>query len=205
MNQFGRFGRVGRFGAGPSANMPAPLGSPYAPTLPGSGMPGVPAGMSASALPPNPQVPLQGILDPQLDGADYFFYQTLVQGLASTAPNGTSQIQIDAGTDFLWIATTYQADIAGAAQNVDTIPVPLVTVLITDTGATKNLSNAPTPLGAMAGNGMFPYRLIQPRLFRASSVINFTWTSYVAAGTTYSNIYLIFHGIRMIAGTFALT
>lgn len=159
---------------------------------------------AAAALPPNIETPLQGILDPQLDGADYFFYQTLVQGLSSTAPNGTSQIQIDAGTDFLWIATTYQADLAAAAQTINSLPVPLVTLLMTDTGATKNLSNAPTPLNCIAGTAEFPYRLIQPRLFRASSVINFTWTSYVAAGTTYSNIYLVMHGIRMIAGTFNL-
>lgn len=184
---------MGRFGQfGDAQNM-----------MPGAMVSPVQVG-AAAALPPNIETPLQGILDPQLDGADYFWYQTLVTGLASTAPNGTSQIQIDAGTDFLWIASTYQADLAGAAQTINTIPVPLVTVLVTDTGATKNLSNAPTPLNTVAGTGQFPYRLIQPRLFRASSVINFTWASYVAAGTTYSNIYMVMHGIRMIAGTFNL-
>lgn len=146
--------------------------------------------------------PLGTILDPQVDGSDYFFYQTTVASLAPAA-SAPSQIQIDAGTDFLWIASTYTVEIGGAFNTPDEAVLPLITVTILDTGATKNLMNAPCPLPAIASwTAAEPYRLIRPRLFRANSVINFTWTSYDGTAQTYANLYFIMHGIRMIAGSF---
>lgn len=138
----------------------------------------------------------KNFLDPRIDAIDLTFYQTLVQALTpgSSLP---SQINIDAGTDFYWVATTFQADIAGAAQTYTSKVIPLVTVIITDTGSQRQLMNAAVPLPTIAGPGDSPYRLILPRLFRANSIITVNWTSYVAAGTTYSNIYLILHGFRL--------
>jgi hypothetical protein len=136
----------------------------------------------------------KNFLDPRIDAIDYTFYQTLVSGLA----NGTStptQINIDAGTDFYWTATTYQADINGAAVTESSIVIPLVTVIITDTGSQRQLMNAAVPLPCIAGPGERPYRLILPRLFRANSIITFNWANY-SAGTTY-NIYAILHGFRL--------
>lgn len=173
-------------------------GNPYMGRM---GAMGAAAGAPASV--PGAQPETTGslaILDPQVDGADYYFYQTNPGSLAHGA-TGSSNIQIDAGTDFLWIATTYQADSSGASQEISTLVVPLVTLQIQDTGASKNLQSGPVPLNCIAGTGEFPYRLIRPRLVRANSVLNFTWTSYEAA-TNYSNIYFIMHGIRTIAGQF---
>jgi hypothetical protein len=138
----------------------------------------------------------KNFLDPRIDGIDLTFYQTLVTALAP-ATSAPSQINIDAGTDFYWVATTYQADIAGAAQEESTIVQPLVTVVITDTGSQRQLMNAAVPITAIAGPGERPYRLILPRLFRANSIIQFNWTSYVAVGTTYANLYMILHGFRL--------
>lgn len=149
--------------------------------------------------------PLGDILDPQVDGSDYFFYQTTVASMAPAA-NAPSQIQIDAGTDFLWIASTYFVTIGTTGDSLDngTVVVPMITATILDTGATKNLMNAPCPLPAIASNtAQFPYRLIRPRLFRANSVINFTWVNY-SSDATYTNLYFIMHGIRKIAGSFNL-
>lgn len=151
--------------------------------------------------------PLGDILDPQVDGSDYFFYQTTV---ASIAPQGSSnsQIQVDAGTDFLWIGTTYAVDIA-ASQTSSSRVIPGMTVTILDTGATKNLMNAPCPINTIASSDAGTiYRLIRPRLFRANSVINFTWFNYTTTGgvnQTYTNLYLIMHGIRKIQGSFNLS
>jgi len=145
----------------------------------------------AAMLPPN-------IFDPRTDGSDYYWYDTLVQGLASTNTVGASQIQIDAGTDFYWIATTYSCDNAGASQTSGALLVPLVTVLINDTGTSRNLMNQPIPISVLAGDGREPYRLVRPRLFRANSVINFTYAAYVAAGTTYTNLHLTLHGYRRL-------
>lgn len=120
-----------------------------------------------------------------------------VTGLASTSPNGSSSIQIDNGYDFYWYALTHQADLAGAIQTESSRVIPLVTVLINDSSATRNLSNNPLPIETISGTGEFPYRTIRPRLFPANTVISFTWVSYVASGTTYSNIYHVLHGYRI--------
>jgi hypothetical protein len=162
---------------------------------------------------PNQGAPLQNVmprslgknyLDPRIDAIDLTYYTTLVQALAPAA-SLPSQINIDAGTDFYWVATTYQADVGEVAQTESSIVIPLVTVIITDTGSQRQLMNQATPITNIAGPGERPYRLILPRLFRANSIITFNWTSYVTTGTTYGNIYLTMHGFRMPPGTpFAL-
>lgn len=134
---------------------------------------------------------------PGITPDDIQFLVANVTGLASTAPNGSSSIQIDNGYDFYWYAMTHQADLAGAVQTESTRVIPLVTVLINDSSASRNLANNPTPLETLSGTGQRPYRLIRPRLFPANTVISFTWVSYVASGTTYSNIYHLLHGYRI--------
>jgi hypothetical protein len=142
----------------------------------------------------------KNFLDPRLDAIDLTYYQTVVSALAPST-SAPSQINIDAGTDFYWVATTYQADIGEAAQTESSIVIPLVTVIITDTGSQRQLMNAAVPITTIAGPGERPYRLILPRLFRANSIITFNWTSYVTSGTTYGNIYLIMHGFRLPPNT----
>lgn len=149
-------------------------------------------------LPPLTQQPMQqpdniDYFDPQADGSDIMFYATNVQALSNASPNGQSQIQIDSGVDFYWLASTYQADLVGASQTESTLVIPLVNVLINDTGSRKNLQNIAIPISSIAGFGERPYRLIRPRLFRASSTINFTWTAITAA-QTYTNLYFVMHG-----------
>ena len=134
---------------------------------------------------------------PGITPDDLQYLAANVTGLASTAPNGSSTIQIDAGYDFYWYAMTHLADIGGAALTESTRIIPLVTVLINDSSASRNLANVPTPLDTLSGTGQLPYRMIRPRLFPANTVISFTWVSYVASGTTYSNIYHLLHGYRI--------
>jgi len=90
--------------------------------------------------------------------------------------------------------------VAGAATDEGTIIIPLVTVVITDTGSQRQLMNAVVPLPCIAGPGERPYRLILPRLFRANSIITFNWNNY-SASTTYTNLYLIMHGFRLPPNT----
>lgn len=181
---------AGNFGAGPA---PAPLPIALQGQDPGQG------GLATAIA-----NPLGDILDPQVDGSDYFFYGTLVTSIAPQA-TANSQIQVDAGTDFLWIGTTYTVDLAAALTN-NTLVVPQVTVTILDTGATKNLMNTPLPINTIASNSAgLMYRLIRPRLFRANSVINFTWFNYTTGGganQTYTNLYTVMHGIRKVQGSF---
>lgn len=142
------------------------------------------------------------IFDPRTDGSDYYWYvaNPTNAGVNALAPGatGNTSIQIDAGTDFYWIATTIQADISGGALTESSDIIPLVTLLINDTGTSRNLMNAPVPLGSLCGDGKRPYRLVRPRLFRANSIVNLTFVSYVAAGTTYTNLYFVMHGYRRL-------
>ena len=144
----------------------------------------------SSMLPPN-------IFDPRTDGSDYYWYVTNIAAALAAAGVTSTQIQIDAGTDFYWIGSSYQADTAGGNLTESTNILPLITVLINDTGSSRNLMNSALPITNIAGDGKRPYRLVRPRLFRANSVINFTWTNY-SSSTTYNDIYFTMHGYRRL-------
>lgn len=127
---------------------------------------------------------------------DYFWYITTPAALSSVAPAAQSTIQIDADSQYGLLALTYQASIAAAALTESANVIPLVTVSIADGGSGKYLMNGPIPLGAIAGDGKRPYRLIGPRIFQPNSTINFNWASFVAAGTSYL-IQLVLHGVKL--------
>lgn len=131
--------------------------------------------------------------------SDYFWYATTPAAISTVAPNAQSLIQLDADSQFAWLATSYQANIAAAALTEATNVIPLVTVNIQDGGSGKYLSSAPLPLAAIAGDGKRPYRLIGPRIFQPSATVNFNWVNAVAAGTSYT-ITLVFHGVKLYNG-----
>lgn len=139
--------------------------------------------------------PEPNFIDPRSMAMDMQWY---IGSVATLAPLATLQttINIDAGTDFYWFATTSWADIGVAAQTESSIVIPLVNVVVTDTGSARQLMNAPVPLPLISGPGERPYRLPRPRLFKANSNISLSFTSYVTTGTTYSNVYMVFHGFR---------
>lgn len=140
------------------------------------------------------------VFNPRTGKEDYFFYLTQPTDISSAATPQQSVIQFDADSQFLWVALSYQASIittgAGAVLTESTNVIPLVTVYMADGGSGKYLSNAPLPLGAIAGDGKRPYRLIGPRVFAPNSTLNLNWQTWVAAGTTY-RIQLVFHGIKL--------
>ena len=139
----------------------------------------------------------KNFLDPRLDAIDLTFYETTFAALAAGAST-PSQINIDAGTDFYWVASTYMVD-TGSNPEESTFEIPQLNVVITDTGSQRQLMNAPLPLPCIAGPGERPYRLILPRLFRANSIIQFNWTNYGA--TAYDNLYFVMHGFRLPPNT----
>jgi hypothetical protein len=156
---------------------------------------------AGAASAPRNNMMAPNIFDPRTDGSDYYWYvaNPTNGGTSPLAPaaTGNTSIQIDAGTDFYWIATTIQADIAGGTLTESTDVIPLVTVLINDTGTSRNLMNGPVPIGSLAGDAKRPYRLVRPRLFRANSIINLTFVSYVTT-TIYANLFFTLHGYRRL-------
>lgn len=143
-----------------------------------------------SMLPPN-------IFDPRLDGSDYYWYVTNFGAALAGGLNTQTQIQIDNGTDFYWIASSYFVDESVAGVTESSQILPFLTLLINDTGTSRNLMNSAVPLPAIAGDGKRPYRLVRPRLFRANSIINFTWANY-STNITYSDVYFTLHGYRRL-------
>jgi hypothetical protein len=88
--------------------------------------------------------------------ADHFEYSAYVATLANGA-SATSQIQIEADADFIWVKTLYMADASGASQTDSTRIIPLVAAAITDTGSGRNLQNRAIPLATMAGHEGLPF------------------------------------------------
>ena len=142
---------------------------------------------------PNPQV-----FNPRENGSDYFWYtHPAINTLSSVAVTAVGLINLDADSDFYCVALSYQVSIADAALTESTNVLPLVRVLITDTGSGKALMNTPIALTALAGDGKRPYRLVRPRVFLSNATIQIGYTSYVAAGTTYSDLQLVLHGYKV--------
>lgn len=131
---------------------------------------------------------------------DWFSYPVTFLAVAgSTAGTAVStNIQIDAGSDFYLTALTLFAVISGstATITVSSAPLPDATLLLTDSGSNRQLMNAPVPLSQIAGDGNHPHRLIHPRVFFRNSNIQVQLTSYDLTAT-YSRLTVNFEGFRI--------
>lgn len=130
---------------------------------------------------------------------DWFSYVIQFTAVAEGDRDSTN-IQIDASSDFFLTALTYFAtiDSSTAVIDVSTTVVPVATLLITDNGSNRQLMNAPVPLFLLAGDGNHPHRLIHPRLFRANSSVAFTLNSInTSQNLTYDNIWINLEGFKI--------
>lgn len=135
-------------------------------------------------------------MDEKQMNEDFFFYGMPAVTMSVAAPTANQSLLIDAGGAFDWLATSYEADLAGATLTEATQVIPLATVQIIDGGiGGRPLSNIPVPLSAIAGDGKRPYRLPRPRTFGANTTITVNWANLVT-GATVQTIRLVFHGIR---------
>jgi len=136
------------------------------------------------------------VFQPSQTKTDVFWYPTTIAGISSVAPNGSSQINLDADSYFYCVALTCVTNIAGAAYTESTVPQPLIAIQIQDTGTGKYLMSGSILIPGMFGDGKRPYRFPRPRVFNPNSTINFTYDgSLLAAGTTYG-VQLIMHGFK---------
>jgi hypothetical protein len=78
-------------------------------------------------------------------------------------------VQTDA--NFLWQEAVMFADIGAAAFTVNSQPVPNILMLITDTGAGRQLMNAPVPVTNIFGLGREPKVLRNPRWFAKMATV----------------------------------
>lgn len=113
---------------------------------------------------------------------DFFTYEVDFSSIDSAA-QATSNINVQADSDFKWIKSYQMTDIAGAGQDVSTQIVPLATVVIVDSGSGRQLMSGAVPIPNLFGVVGNPYILPIPRIFKARSNIAFTVANYDAADT----------------------
>lgn len=126
---------------------------------------------------------------------DQYTYVTRVLTLAAAASD-TFNLQIEADAYFVITKMSYMADIAGAVQTESSRVIPLVRVLITDTGSGRNLMNNSVDLSSIAGHEGLPFITPTARWILPNSAVNIQFTNYSAA-TTYANVSLYFHGKKI--------
>jgi len=125
---------------------------------------------------------------------DFTVYELDFLGLAAgTSANGSVQIQADSA--FKWTKACYYADIDAAAFQVDTQPVPNVSITIQDSGSGRSLFNLAVPVPSIFGFGTLPFILPIPRIFLARSSMAVTVQNFDAAATY--NLRLSFIGTKL--------
>ena len=118
------------------------------------------------------------------------FYATKVYNalFPALAPAGvqTQQIQISANGDFMLLRILYAANIAHAAQTVNTLVVPEIAIQITDSGSDENFAITAVNINAMAnlaGNANKDVDLTYPRVISGRSTLTVQVTNNEAANT----------------------
>jgi hypothetical protein len=118
----------------------------------------------------------------------------VLAGVVGTTAVGTYQIEAD--SYFYLNSLSYQADTALANLTDSTNIVPLVTVVIFDSGSGRQLMANPVPLNCIAGYNGAPYRLPKPRRFAPTAQITVTFVNYSAIAY---NITLTLTGFKVYA------
>jgi len=110
--------------------------------------------------------------------------------------NATSQVNIEASSEFVWTKTAYMADIAGGVQTDSSRVIPLVDISFTDTGSARQLQAESVPLSAIAGVGELPFIQSQPLILSANSNLTVS-VSNTSAATAY-NLKVVMIGYKKI-------
>lgn len=133
-----------------------------------------------------------------------FFTYTF--NIASIAPGAveTDVINIENDSQFVWVKTTYFCDLAGAVQTDSSRVIPLINVLMTDSGSARQFSDEAQPVNSIAGQGNIPFILPSPFIFKNNANINASFTN-VSNATTYLNLLVSLHGYRVYRYSNSLT
>lgn len=106
--------------------------------------------------------------------------------------------QIQANADFILLAVKHRAQI-GVAQTYSTVTAPFVRLLLTDTGSSRQLTNAAVDLVNYSTGEDGCYRpLPYPYVLNGRSSVNVQATNYSpGAGETYTTLDLLFEGVQV--------
>lgn len=115
--------------------------------------------------------------------------------LAAAAISAPVITPVDASAMFIIESQSYAANTANAAQTEGTHVYPQVTVMIVDTGTSKQWFDNPVLIPMVFGDGRFPFFLPKPRIVPANAQISVVYTNIDAAAGY--NLRLAFNGYRL--------
>lgn len=120
---------------------------------------------------------------------------TYSQSFAFTAAaTVTNNISIQADSDFICLAGTYFVNVANAAQTRSGQNLFNGTVLLTDSGAGRQLMNTGITVDSLFGSGQFPFVWPQPKMLASKSTLQIQVTQNEATTQT---LFLNFHGVKV--------
>jgi hypothetical protein len=111
---------------------------------------------------------------------DFYSYTQRVPLAGVVGTTASMVFQIEADSYFYLNAISYQADTALAALTDSTNVVPLITIVIFDSGSGRQLMANPVPINCIAGYNGSPFRLAKPRRFASTAQITATLVNYSA-------------------------
>lgn len=134
--------------------------------------------------------------DPYVVPGPRDFYSYTQRAVLAGAVAATTSLvyQIEADSYFYLNAISYQADTALANVTDSTNIIPLVTIVVFDSGSGRQLMANPVPLNCIAGYNGSPFRLPKPRRFASTSQITVTLVNYSAIAY---NISLCLSGFKV--------
>lgn len=128
---------------------------------------------------------------------DFYIYGTNFANIAAGATL-TNIISIQADSDFEVQKMNFSSDLAGGVQTDSTRTIPQCSVVILDTGSGRQLMNQAIDLTTFFGNGLQPFILPMPKVFRANTALSIALTNYSAAQVY--NVKMSFIGVKLFRG-----
>ena len=124
----------------------------------------------------------------------FFSYSIIFSALAA-AGNDSQSFNVEADADFkLDMLTQFSTDAAGLQTDATRI-LPIVEVLLTDTGSGRNFMDTAQPINNLFGTAEDPFVLPKPKIFPARSTVLVEATN-LSVATTY-RIVLTFIGSKI--------
>lgn len=136
--------------------------------------------------------------DPALySGQQFFTYVASLPAGTTLAPAGSTTLtfNIDGQSDFFWDKGMAYVDIASDGATASSLPVPGLTITITDTNSSQPLTNNPVPVSSIFGTGQLPFILPIRHVFFSKATVKLQIQN-ITDNSTYTRVDLVFGGIK---------
>lgn len=153
--------------------------------------------MANQQLQPAVQQPTNQGQNSQRVATDFFVYDVIFLTLTAGTTQ-TNNIQIQADSDFEIQKLTAQVFQTLGADQSNTV-TQAISILATDTGTGRQLSDIAVPLSAMFGTAQLPFILPNTKILAARSILAIQATNYSSA-VSYARIQLSFIGRKIFRG-----